>query len=287
MQTHTTTTLIAEAGSTKIDWALLYRGRCLVRFTTTGINALSATDEAILSMTAEAAKGCGEILPSKICYFGAGCATKTASDRIRKALSSTFKIKDVSVESDLPAAALALCGNDDGIVCILGTGSNSCLWKEGRIAANVPPLGYVLGDECSGAAIGKRILADALRGIMPADLRQELMESLGLDLSYVLDKTYRQEAPNRFLASVATFFAAHSCHPYVKGVFAEEFRRFLFRNVALYPGSRQLKVHFAGSLAFLMQSFIKDILLEEGYIPGKIVKSPIDGLIQYFLNKNE
>ncbi len=167
------TILIADAGSTKVDWAVLTdNGEILARFTTCGINALLVDDEPHASTMAEA--GCGipsGVSPDEIFYYGAGCATPDICKKMQSAIHNNWPEASISVNSDLLGAARSLFGHRKGIACILGTGSNSCLYDGNEITCQIPSLGYILGDEGSGAALGKRLVVDVFKQQLPEDIR--------------------------------------------------------------------------------------------------------------------
>lgn len=276
--------LIADVGSTKVEWVIVGAdGSVESQINTHGLNALLADPEDIMLLFEKAQVLLGQTEPFRqIHYYGAGCATPAICDKIRSALQATWPGTDsIEVESDLLGAARSLLGRQPGIACILGTGSNSCLYDGVNIVSNVPSLGFILGDEGSGAALGKRLVADAFKGQLPELVRDHFLGLYELTLEEILDYTYRRPAANRFLASLVPFLKDHLWNPYVYSLVREEFASFLRRNVALYPGSHSLPLSFTGSIAHHFSDILREVADSQGLKVGKIEKSPMEGLIKY------
>ena len=196
------------------------------------------------------------------------------------------KLKSISacdVYSDLLGAARAVCGRREGIACILGTGANSCLYDGERIVQNTPALGYILGDEGSGAVLGRRLLNALYKGRLPQHLREAFEQETSLTMSDVIERVYRQPLANRFLASLSPFVARHLDEPALRNMVIDHFREFLRHNVAPY-NAPQLPVGFVGSMAFHYQAELREAAHQEGFIMGDVMKSPIDGLLRYHLS---
>lgn len=267
--------LIADSGSTKCTWILDSPGETR-RIRTIGINAIQHTREQIRSVL-EQLPALGGV--ESVYFYGAGCgpALPEASEKLRSELASKFPKADVHVESDLQAAALALYGRGEGIACILGTGANSCHCRRGEILQNVPPLGYVLGDEGSGAVLGRNLVNGIFKGHIP--LREEFLEAHGLTYEEIIRRVYREPYANRFLASFAPFILAHTDRPEIRGMVAASFRDFARRNLSCYPAG--LPVSFVGGIAGHFAQLLRETLAEEGYKVEKIVESPAEGLLEY------
>lgn len=278
------TKLIVDAGSTKVEWVLLGRqGAPLARILSHGINALMATpvelDEAIGGISPQFPAACP---PEEITYYGAGCATREVCAKIKEALTHAWPDSTaVDVHSDLLGACRGLLGDSKGIVCILGTGSNSCYYNGSGIEMNVPSLGYILGDEGSGAALGKRLVADAFKGHLPKPVRDKFMSFYELTLDSILDYTYRRPGANRFLASLVPFIKDHIWNPYLYSLVLEEFISFFKRNVAMYPGSHSLPLVFTGSVAHHFSDILAEAADRQGFKIKAVEKNPLDGLIKY------
>lgn len=281
--------VIADAGSTKVDWVIsAQQGNVENHVHTHGLNALMADAEDV-NVLFEKAKNllAFEDSINEIYYYGAGCATPEICKKISKSLSKVWGVDEASIHvySDLLGAARSLFGSTSGIACILGTGSNSCLYNGMEIEDNVPSLGFILGDEGSGAALGKRLIADAFKGQLPPLIRDRFLESYDLSKEDILDYTYKRPAANRFLASLVPFLKDHVWNPYVYSLVREEFISFLRRNVAMYKGCHSLPLAFTGSIAYYFSDILNEAAEYLGFKINKIEKNPMGGLIA-FHNEN-
>ena len=268
--------LTADSGSTKTDWLLQSGNVVIARCTTQGMNPfmIGQTEiETILRhelLTDERFEGV-----SHICFYGAGCRGK-GCETMERALRSVWpQAERITVGSDLLGAARALCGTDDGIACILGTGSNSGLYVGGKLVANVSPLGYILGDEGSGAVLGCRLLGDVLKRQLPQDVCLAFEKRYGLSADAIIQRVYREPMANRFLASFVPFLAAHREHPAIQALLADEFARFFERNILQYERP-DLPVHFVGSIAYVFADELRKAALRFGLTMGRILKAPLD-----------
>lgn len=277
MYTHSmkTITLTADSGSTKTDWLLQQGNERLARITTQGINPfmLSKTEiETILQN--ELLSNASFVSPTEVCFYGAGCRGEQCQV-VEAALRHVMpQLTSVVVGSDLLGAAKALFGNADGVACILGTGSNSGLFLGGELVQNVSPLGYVLGDEGSGAVLGKRLLGDVLKQQLPAELCQAFADTYQLTGDDIIQRVYKQPFANRFLASFAPFLAKHRNHAAIQTLLVDEFSRFFQRNVATYARP-DLSVAFVGSIAYYFQHELQLAAQATGFKLGRIMKCPL------------
>lgn len=279
--------LIADSGATKTDW-MVVSGDSYKLIGTEGINPFHQTEEYIRNIINSS------LLPKmereNICthnitevhFYGAGCLPQPAM-KIRNILKEVFKEAAVEAETDLTGAARALCGNRPGIACILGTGSNSCMYDGERITANVSPLGYILGDEGSGAYLGKRFVSDCLKNQLPEYLKTWLLEEYALTTADILNKVYREPQANRFLASVTPYIYKVKKDTNVKAFLNECFSDFFRRNIMGYDTS--LEISFAGSVAWYFQEEIKETATSLGLKTGKFMKEPIWGLKDFHNNQ--
>lgn len=278
--------LICDSGATKAAWAVVAPSGAAetVRVTTRGINAVALPPETI----AEIINGelLGGLSPevagavAEIRFYGAGCIDPEACRTVAAALRRAFPgATAVEVASDMVGAASAVCGNRPGVACILGTGSNSCLWDGTGIVENVPPLGFILGDEGSGAVLGKRLIADIFKGVAPRAVAEEWRDEYVLDMAAVVRRVYREPAPAAFLASFAPFIRSHLHVKEIEEMVVDEFARFFRRNVARYTDARRLPIHFVGSIAAVFEAQLKQAADFERFNIGKIVDSPIELLI--------
>lgn len=273
--------LIADSGSTKTDWCLVREDGQTTGCKTQGINPFHQSKDVICGVLANELLPCldkGEI--NKICFYGSGC-TKETSPIVGDAISSLFPdVNTVEVHGDLLGAARALCGNCEGIACILGTGANSCLYNGKEIVKNTPPLGYILGDEGSGAVLGKHFFNKMFKGGLPSDLCKQYLDSEQMTMSDVVRRVYREPLANRFLASTSMFICKHLECCELRELVVLNFRDFFKRNIQQY-GRTDLPINAVGSMAYFYKELFKEAAESEGYVVGEILRSPMAGLIQY------
>lgn len=275
------TTLIVDAGSTKTTWLLTgSAGGKLARVTTAGLNPSVMSADAISSIVGT------EVIPvfsdyriDRLHYYGAGVVSDKAACVVEQALEP-LGCRDLTVASDMLGAARALLGREAGIACILGTGSNSCLYDGSRIVANVPPLGFILGDEASGAVIAKRFVGDLFKGLLPQAVMDEWICETGLSMSDVIDRVYRRPCANAFLASHMPLIIRLSCYDAVGALIENELSNFFARNVTLYDTDVRT-VGFVGSLAVNLSERLHRVAGRFGYTVHSIVGNPIDSLALY------
>lgn len=277
--------LIADSGSTKTDWCVVNNeNRVEARFATQGINPFHMTEETIRCILKD------ELLPqvisafvsfssdssliSEIEFYGAGC-TVAKIPVMQSLLSEAFPLAvSVIVGSDMLGAAKALLGDKEGIACILGTGANSCLYDGEKIVSNVSPMGYILGDEGSGAVIGKTFINQLYKG-GHSDFVSVFEKETGLTQADIIQKVYREALPNRFLASLTKFVSVHIAEEsWIEELVVDCFREFFRKNVKHY-NRKDLSVCFVGSIAFYFKTQLEKAAEQEGYLLGKILKNPL------------
>lgn len=273
--------LIADSGSTKTLWATCSEGRVQTTYTTAGINPYYQTDDQMCATMAEAA----ECLPAadveRLCFYGAGC-TADKIPLLKQLLATVFPRAEVQVHSDLMAAARAMLQHTRGIACILGTGSNSGLYDGTHIVQNVSPLGFILGDEGSGASIGKQFVGDCLKHQAPEALCRLFLDEYRLTAADVVECVYRRPFPNRYLAHFVPFLAQHiDEYDYIHNLIYRCFCDFLRRNVLQYPQADTLPVAFVGSVAYHFQMVLRTALCDLHLTLGAVAQSPIEGLAQF------
>lgn len=274
--------LIADSGSTKTTWcAIASDGTRLANARTEGLNPFFLETEEICNILKK------ELLPSlpsntfsKIFFYGAGC-TPEKSPIIAEALTRVFECPMVEVDTDMLGAARALCQHEPGIACILGTGANSCSYDGNNMVHNVSPLGFILGDEGSGAVLGKHFVGAVLKNQMPKGLREEFLEYHQTSPAEIIDRVYRQPKPNTYLATFSPFIAKHLDIPEVYQLVEEAFRQFIVRNVKQYENYDTIPVHFIGSVATHYKEPLSSACAKEHVKLGVILKEPMDGLVKF------
>ena len=282
--------LIVDSGSTKATWICLRQGMDDVQVDTVGINPVRDDTEAIEHIVEDVATTLAshEAVPGKvqmaapsleIYFYGAGCIDPYKAV-VKEALMRSFKGAIVCVESDLLGAARALFGIKEGIACILGTGSNSCYYNGGNIVANIPPLGWILGDEGSGAVLGRTLVGDLLKGQLGVDLKAAFFKRFALTQADIIDRVYRKPLPNRFLASLVPFISEHRADEGIHEMLVSSFRAFFRRNVAAY-GRQDLPVGFVGGIAGQFENELHEAAEEEGFTVGMVLRRPIDRIVAF------
>ena len=284
MENNTNIVLIADSGSTKTDWLLLKGNKEFSRFSTQGINPFMLNElEIVIILTKELPQ-----LPEcveAIYFYGAGCRGEQSAI-VKSAIKRVFPTANIQVESDLLGAARSVCGNESGIACILGTGSNSCLYDGKNIVENVFPLGYILGDEGSGAVMGKHLVADILKHQMPDKISTLFFEKYQLTPDQIIQRVYREPFPNRFLATFALFIGENRNNPDIHKFIIYEFECFFRRNVDQYHRPN-LPINFVGSIAFFLRIELQEVAKSLGYRIGRIYRTPLDGLMKYHTAHNK
>ena len=280
-------TLIADSGSTKTDWCVVENGQPIQQISTKGINPFFQSEEEISNEIATS------LLPQlktnaldAVYFYGAGCGFPDKIAMVHRAITKHLQIKrEVEVNTDMLAVAHGLCQHEAGIACIMGTGSNSCYYDGKQIVSNVSPLGFILGDEGSGAVLGKLLVGDILKNQMTPELKEKFLKQFSLTPADIIDRVYRKPFPNRFLASLSPFLAQNIDEPCIHALVLGSFKSFLKRNVMQYENFRNSKVHFIGSVAFYYKTILAEAAQEMNIQLGTIIKSPMEGLIKYHSGK--
>ena len=272
--------LIADSGATKTDWCLTKNGEIIQRFSTKGISPVFQTGEEIAQeIRSNVYPALKDVGIKAVYFYGAGCIPEKI-ELVRNAIHQSFPVDTIHVYSDLVAAAHSLCGHSAGIACILGTGSNSCQWNGDEIVKQISPLGFILGDEGSGAALGKNLVGDALKNQLTDGLKEALLDEYDLTPAIIIDKVYRQPFPNRFLASLSPFLLKHISDQSIRQIVIRSFSAFFERNVMQYDYQKN-KVNFVGSIAWYFSAPLKEAAAEKGIEVGIIAQSPMPGLVEY------
>ncbi len=274
-------TLIADSGSTKTAWRGFAGNEIFLETETGGLNPVYLSEDAIRD---EVDKNLAPFIdPTKVdrlYFFGAGCHSAEMQMHTQNALSLFFSQSLLHIYSDMEGAAIGLFGTGSGIACILGTGSNSCHWNGKSIESSIPALGYILGDEGSGAWMGKKIAADYLRKRLPDDISRMLEDDFTNDLGFFLKKIYQNEYASRFLASLTGKINNLTDHPYVLALQYEAIEVFYQTHIAMYKNN-SLPVGFVGGLADSMRPTISKFCTGKGINNVNIVNNPLNGIQKY------
>lgn len=278
--------LIADSGSTKTDWVCISADNLTqpVEAHTVGLNPFHMSDTEIREVLHhDLLSQLGDVLITDVYFYGSGVRPEVEErmiDLLRDAFPSAGTIE---AHSDMLGAARALCGHTWGVACILGTGANSCVFDGKKIVHNTPALGYIIGDEGSGAVLGKHLVHDLYTGVLSQRMRMLFEQETGLHLPDIIDKVYRQPQPNRFLASLSEFVYRHLDDDGVRDMVYSTFSDFANLHLSRY-GRRELPVSFVGSIAWYFRTQLSLVLQTLGYRVGTILKSPMEGLITYHQN---
>ena len=275
--------LIADSGSTKTDWICLTGSdeSMQIEIQTVGLNPFHVSDNEIRGVLAhDVLPQLGDTKVDAVYFYGSGVRPEVEA-RVEGLLRESFPdAQIVEAHSDLLGACRALCGDKAGIACILGTGANSCVYDGRQVVHNTPALGYILGDEGSGAVLGKHLLHDLYTGVLPHNLRITFEKEMGLELSEIINKVYREPQANRFLASLSEFIHRHLDEEGIRQLVYNTFSDFVNYHISRY-GRRDLPLSFVGSIAYYYQEQLQLIVQMLGYPMGTILKSPLQGLVAY------
>ncbi|GAB3824204.1 N-acetylglucosamine kinase [Hymenobacter jeollabukensis] len=276
--------LIADGGSTKTSWCQLDLAdpQQRVHFNTEGYNPYFIDTAGIVaSLDANLPDTLNRQAVREVSYYGAGCSTEHNVAIVEKAMRQVFPLANIFVGHDLLASARALLGNKPGFAAILGTGTNSAIYDGKDITHNIDSLGYFLGDEGSGSWIGKRLLRDYMRKLLPDGLQDAFREQYGLENEQIFDRVYNQPLPNRFLASFSKFAYDHNNVSYCRDIVVEGFEAFFQNLVIQYPGYQDYSFNCVGSVGYNFRDALAQVARSHGMEVGKIIRSPIDSLVDY------
>ncbi len=275
--------LIADSGSTKCEWCFIQDGKKKT-IITTGISPYFLSEEQIiLLLQKELLPKLKNLQPETIHYYGTGLSDPENAKLLKRILKTIFPKAKINLASDLIAAARALCGSNKGIVCILGTGSNSCYFDGKKIIKNSPGLGYVLGDEGSGAYLGKKVIQYYLYKTFDEDLAMRFNEKYGISREDILDSVYKKPYPNRYLAGFTHFLSENRGHYMIENILEDGINDFFFTHINKYGQSWTTPVNFTGSVAFTFKDVVKEICHSYQLEVGKIIKAPMVELVKYHL----
>ncbi len=276
--------LVADSGATKCDWK--FDDLEIPKLNTIGFNPFFQTKEIIYNET----KSNTDLMSKadavdKLFFYGSGCSSDDRKAYVKEALQPLFPNANINVDHDLVAAALATCGNDPGIACILGTGSNSCYYDTGYLYEDVPALGNRLGDEGSGSYFGRKILSSFLYKRLPKYLHDRLVEDYGLSKEKIFDGVYKNAHENVFMASYMKVLSDFRDRPWVVKLVYDGMIEFIDIHVTGYKQHREVPVHFIGSVAYYFKDILQDACDHFGVEMGKVIKQPIHNLVDYHISE--
>lgn len=276
--------LIADSGSTKTEWVLIDPDGQQLVYHTAGINPFIKTEEEVCHILEYELSDIDKSIVSDIVFYGAGIKNEGKAAFVCSILKKSFPKSSITAYSDLVGAARALCGDDKGLCGILGTGSNCCYYDGEEIHIHHPSLGYILGDEGSGTHLGKLVLQHYFYQTFEPELQVAFENKYGNDIIVILDRIYKGQAPNQYLASFATFLADHRGHYMIENIIEDCFVAYHEKHILKYREAWQHPIHFIGSVAYEFQDVLKQLHVEYGLTTGNILKSPMEGLLKYHSN---
>ena len=281
--------LVADSGSSKTDWLLAIPQQEAKQFRTAGLNPYFLSEKELIKVIQDQGRDLIAYAPdiTEIYFFGAGCSSPDRHEIISNALTQFFPKAYISVDSDLLGSAYATCGQDKGLCCVLGTGSNISYFDGEDIFEGQHGLGYVLGDEGSGTWFGKILVTDFLYGNMPADIHQKFEAAYHLDRETVIKNVYQKSGGNSYLASFAKFLSDIRETDYAQNILNNGLVEFIETNIKSYPHYNKYKCNFVGSIAYVFSDELNALCKASGVRTGKIIKQPIHDLMEFILQKNQ
>ena len=275
--------LIAESGATKTDWRLIADDGTVRSAYSAGLNPSVLDVEQMREIIAPVMPALNPEGKSveEIFFYGAGLVSDAAAAPLAGVLSMWYPFAQMQFHSDMLAAARALFGNGSGVVAIMGTGSNSCLYENGVVVKNIRPGGFILGDEGSGAALGKAFVSDFIKGLLPEKVEKDFVRESGLDYQKIVQKVYREPAPSAFLASFAPFILERTDEPYIKNLVDSVIESFVVRSLKRY--GQTVKVGVVGSFGCACEAVLRETGIRHGLEFTMFLKSPIDKLTEYHM----
>ena len=272
--------IIVDGGSTKIDWRII-DGKNAKQVITKGFNPYYHESSLLEGFAAEVAAQTEADEITDIYYYGTGCSSEANYKKVSNALNTSFHNASTLVYHDLLASARAVLKDRKGIACILGTGSNSCLYDGKSVVENVPSVGWLIGDEGSGTYLGKLLITDYMRFLMPNDIKSALEDEYKLTFEEVLNCMYSKPSPNNFFAQFPPFIEKHIDNDYCYNLLMKNFDDFYYWQISKYTGFQNEELGFVGSIAFYFREYLEEWAKKYDLNIGTIIKVPMDGLIEY------
>lgn len=281
--------LIANSRASSTDWCLVDPSSGNTKyFETSGINPQLQSQMVISRMLLEEIPVTVQQIPlERLYYYGPGGHTSKLRQMIEQCFTYVFDMASLRIKEDLLGAVRATCGNDSGIACILGTGSNSVYFNGKKLIKKSEALGYILGDEGSGAAIGKTLVTDLLYKNLPEPLSDYLTLELNLNREAILDGIYKETEPNSFLASISPVLEKFRGHPYVESLLRQSFDRFIQFHIMVYEEATRVPIHFIGSVAYFYGDVLAELCEKHELTLGQIIRRPIENLVEYHSNVHQ
>jgi len=281
--------IIADGDSTKTNWCLLDDNQKKIYFNTEGYNPYFVDSDYIVSSLK---KGLPHDLPldkiKEVNYYGAGVHNKEKAKIVEIAFSELFPNAKIEIGHDLLAAARALLGKESGFAAILGTGTNSCIYDGNEITHNINSAAYILGDEGSGSFIGKKLLTDFVRDLMPEDVAKAFYETYNLTESEIMDAVYTKPLANRFCASFSKFVYDNNVNiEYTRKIVDDAFEAFFANLVSKYPNYQEYTFNCIGSVGYNFRNVLEEKAIQYGMKVGKILRSPIDDLVKFHIERSQ
>ncbi len=273
--------IVADSGSTKTDWRVILNDGTFLQAESGGLNPNFASEA---DFNAALDQLMGLVNPddvTHIWFYGAGCGSDKNKNQVHGIFTTKFPVAEIHVETDMLGAARALCGDTPGMAAILGTGMNTCVYNGEQIVNNHTSLGYIMGDEGSGAYFGKMLITDYLRNQLPDDLKANFDKRFNLTSAEIIEHIYRKPLPNRFLAQFAKFIYQNLKNSYCTELVISGFTNFFRHQIKTYPDWQKQPLHLTGSVAFYFGNLLKRVAEEEGVTIGAVVEKPIAGLALY------
>jgi len=275
---------IIDSGSTKADWRVIRDNGEQFNLNTVGYNPfIVTTDQIEKGLLGELDNDLDRDNFQEIYFYGAGCSDDSRCEMVAIALRRIFKNAKIVVDHDTIASARACCGHEAGIACIIGTGSNTCLYDGEKISDHITNLGYLVGDEGSGGHLGKQLLRAYFYRELPDEIKAAFEEKYPMGERAILNQLYNNDKPNVYLASFAKFISDHKDHFYIQSMVSDCFDEFIKRHVRKYEGHTSLPINFVGSVAYHFKNILQICLQERGMKMGIVLKKPIDNLVNYHI----
>lgn len=278
--------LVADSGSTKTSWILYGQGEAR-HFNTIGLNPLFIDAPGIASVIQKSEMNLWAAEVKEVFFYGASCSSVARNKVVSDGLSLVFKeAKKIEVDHDMKSASIALCGDNPGVACILGTGANSCLWDGQKIVESIEAPGFILGDEASGAYFGKKIIALYLYNRLPREISQYLESNYTYKKDEIYKSVYQEKFPNLYLATYAKIYSAFRKDALIQQILKEGFQEFVTYHLLPYDQIEKREIHFVGSIAYHFKEELSEVLVKNGLTPGNFLANPVERLLQWHLKGN-